>query len=626
MALPSSTYDIATLVNPTSSLTDFTLVVDLSRMSSAWWGAVDTADATKGRAAKDSGPTELACDWIDFDSVNETGLLRVKWSGTLATSGTQTLRVYPPMAANASVAASDTYGRDNAYGSQVLAYWPMNDSQDRTANGRNLTTYGAAATGVGETRYGGGIASAEFFGKGDYMVSTLPRSGADQFLMLAWVHPDTDTSSGATALMHGRLAASNNAYLSMFTDFSGYLKARDYDGISIQESPTTSIPVLTANAWQHVMTYRNGTAYRVAAVDGTFGVANTNTLNPSTDDIWFGASNVGGIWQYDGCMAEAMVLDGGEYQGVYEYEQSSDQAAFWGAWTNVAQQTGGGAWTPLELGASLALWLDADDASTITLNGSTVSQWSDKSGNNHHVTQATAAAQPTYEAAAFQGKPTLSFDDTDDMLAVASSTVSANGDLFFGAAFQFKAGVGNWSTIVGTNASEIGSNTGELFIQRMGTRSQIGAHNSGRVDTQSTYAVQVADILEARIATVGRNGGTSGNGGTITVTATGPSQPTYLTQAVQTWSSGSTTRLQIGGKQQSVTNWSAANISEVVVCSQDLSTDNRQKLEGYLAHKWSLAASLPADHPYKTFPPSGSGGGGSKIAAIMHHRRMMGIS
>ena len=35
-----------------------------------------------------------------------------------------------------------------------------------------------------------------------------------------------------------------------------------------------------------------------------------------------------------------------------------------------------------------------------------------------------------------------------------------------------------------------------------------------------------------------------------------------------------------------------------------LSTGNRQKLEGYLAHKSGLTANLPADHPYKTTPPT----------------------
>jgi len=69
-------------------------------------------------------------------------------------------------------------------------------------------------------------------------------------------------------------------------------------------------------------------------------------------------------------------------------------------------------WTPAQL-TGLALWLDADDASNITLNGSNVSQWDDKSGNGRNVSQATAAFQPTYLATGFNGKPTLQTDGGD---------------------------------------------------------------------------------------------------------------------------------------------------------------------------------------------------------------------
>lgn len=51
-------------------------------------------------------------------------------------------------------------------------------------------------------------------------------------------------------------------------------------------------------------------------------------------------------------------------------------------------------WTPAQI--PTALWLDANDTSTITLNNLTVSQWNDKSGNLRHVSQATAANQPVY--------------------------------------------------------------------------------------------------------------------------------------------------------------------------------------------------------------------------------------
>ena len=64
MAIPSSGYGIATISNPDSALTDFTLMIDLSRMSASWWADAEDTDATRGRASKNDGTTELATDWI----------------------------------------------------------------------------------------------------------------------------------------------------------------------------------------------------------------------------------------------------------------------------------------------------------------------------------------------------------------------------------------------------------------------------------------------------------------------------------------------------------------------------------------------------------------------------------
>src|SRR6056297_1287987 len=133
---------LATVTNPTSALTDFTLIVDLSTMPASWWSAVSTSDGTRGRVYKGDGTTRLACDWIDFDDTAETGLLRVLWSGTLASSGTQQLWIEPPVSGNATVAADNTYGSDNAYKSSIEAYYPLqSDGNDRTSNGHDLTEY-----------------------------------------------------------------------------------------------------------------------------------------------------------------------------------------------------------------------------------------------------------------------------------------------------------------------------------------------------------------------------------------------------------------------------------------------------------------------------------------------------
>ena len=44
-------------------------------------------------------------------------------------------------------------------------------------------------------------------------------------------------------------------------------------------------------------------------------------------------------------------------------------------------------------------------------------------------------------------------------------------------------------------------------------------------------------------------------------------------------------------------------LADLIVYSSNLSTSDRQKVEGYLAHKWDLTAKLPSNHPYKIYGP-----------------------
>ena len=67
--------------------------------------------------------------------------------------------------------------------------------------------------------------------------------------------------------------------------------------------------------------------------------------------------------------------------------------------------------------ADLKLWLDAADTSTITHSSNAVSQWNDKSGNNNHATQGTAANQPTL------GTNKIEFDGTSDYFSLPHGVV-----------------------------------------------------------------------------------------------------------------------------------------------------------------------------------------------------------
>ena len=65
-----------------------------------------------------------------------------------------------------------------------------------------------------------------------------------------------------------------------------------------------------------------------------------------------------------------------------------------------AQPVQAAAWTPAALGSSLAVWLDASDATTLTTSGGLVSEWRDKSGNARHAVQTSPNSQPTFTGSA----------------------------------------------------------------------------------------------------------------------------------------------------------------------------------------------------------------------------------
>ena len=252
--------------------------------------------------------------------------------------------------------------------------------------------------------------------------------------------------------------------------------------------------------------------------------------------------------------------------------------------------TDGGAvaWTPASLGADLALWLDADDASTITLNGSTVSQWGDKSGNGRNAVQASASSQPTYAATGFNSKPTIQFDGVNDALS-ASAAAAAIGSQAFTllGAIRFPTSASAGSFII--TLREASGTITRGYITRSGANT---FNSSWGNPSTSPPNITVADGTNNIIGVQKRTGGVVENfangvaGGSTTASFAQPfGQMSF-------------------GAFLSASSWSDTWFSEVVVATGTMTTTDRQKLEGYLAHKWGLVADLPVDHPYKTTPPT----------------------
>jgi hypothetical protein len=89
---------------------------------------------------------------------------------------------------------------------------------------------------------------------------------------------------------------------------------------------------------------------------------------------------------------------------------------------NIAAFTGVPVLAPSPV-AGYNLWLDAADTATITLSGSAVTQWTDKSANAYTFTQGTAAQQPVSGTQSQNGKNVMVFATNDSLAATSAASV-----------------------------------------------------------------------------------------------------------------------------------------------------------------------------------------------------------
>lgn len=237
-------------------------------------------------------------------------------------------------------------------------------------------------------------------------------------------------------------------------------------------------------------------------------------------------------------------------------------------------------WRPNELGASLALWLDAEDTASITLNGATVSQWSDKSGNNRHATQTTAASQPQYQSNEIVGKNAVRF--LNDFLNFDGSFLVNSNYHICAVAKRYSSAL---TFILGGSGQQLNANL--HFGWRADTQFTIDQYGNGITGTVQAYsastsvAIAGTDLSQSTGKYLRYNGSGIGNNLNLSPLVA------YADSAIG---------LFIGATYD-------FSLGEIVIINNSLSTPDCQKLEGYLAWKWGLQANLPVSHPYTNTPP-----------------------
>jgi hypothetical protein len=246
---------------------------------------------------------------------------------------------------------------------------------------------------------------------------------------------------------------------------------------------------------------------------------------------------------------------------------------------------------PLEI-SSLVAWWDASDDSTITYTTApNVTRWYDKKLTTRYG-EITVANFPQYNATARNSRPGLEFNGSENLLLSNITnfpTGATDGSVFttayLGSVASAYYKIIAWGNTVGGQHRDLGiTNANEHTWDTWSADSWYGSWT----DSTDELVYQEHELSQATDrAYYVINGGTRQSGATV-----------------GSGNSTATTRGRIGGSAGASQSegWQGV-IQEIFVFNAFLSTTDRQKLEGYSAHKWNLASLLPSDHPYKSVAP-----------------------
>ena len=242
---------------------------------------------------------------------------------------------------------------------------------------------------------------------------------------------------------------------------------------------------------------------------------------------------------------------------------------------------------------NLLLWLDADDNTTMFANSSsnnpqlalsTVGRWKDKSGFDNNVSQTSPGERPTLVKNSINGLPAVSFDGIDDSLKATSRLgLSANPDLLVLMVSSVDSNKTTYDSFF-----RLGNGLSGNFISlTAGTNGWAWRFGDGSVVFGTVSTSPGLQVWERSSGTDYESSKMYLNGLEISGTSTNGSSSPYDNSEF----------LDIGRSSF------VGKIGEFIVLNSTSSID-RQKLEGYLAHKWGLTTSLPYSHPYKYNYPS----------------------
>lgn len=271
-------------------------------------------------------------------------------------------------------------------------------------------------------------------------------------------------------------------------------------------------------------------------------------------------------------------------------------------WLYWPAAAGGTPWTPDDLSATPSWWFDAD-AITGKSNNDQLDTWTNL-GSLANATRDAAnsvADYPRYRTNQLNGLPGVEWNDRSAGRGTRM-TAGTMGQLSTTIRQASLTVAAVWKTSsVAAGAAQIITASGyyEVAVNRTTARTNIAIWNS-------TFAATTASS-----PTIGTTTGYMTVGvwdraaETRTIFVNGNQEAQSSSLGANTYTAA--TEVHLGNNaysNPSVGQMFSGTMHEILILTDNASTSDREKVEGYLAHKWGLEGDLPSGHPYKSAPPT----------------------
>ncbi len=318
------------------------------------------------------------------------------------------------------------------------------------------------------------------------------------------------------------------------------------------------------SAYYRLVTSADGATYTLKT--STDGVAYTTVV---TGQALTPFSNISGVATF----------------GVALWFNNSDAGPFTITITAFADEAGA-TWEPDQLGSALKGWFKGNELAGA--NNDPIANWPDDSGNGNDMTNGSAPPRPLLATSLLNSMNVVRFvNASNHFLQIDLDTFS--GATAASAYVVFKVDAdppvstgGLWR--VGTGFANLHPHTDGVIYDGFGATVR-------KTTGDPTPALTSWRIYGVHSAANDWGSFIDGVSFFSTATNTVGFEPTGPSFGRGDDGAGSTVTLQ-------------GHVAEVIFTNAKQSQANREKVEGYLAHKWGLTGNLDAGHPYKSSPPT----------------------